>query len=511
MKNVAQRPWWRDIIKERFSPSFILLLLALPAALCVGVAISRFNVVYGLAAVGALLVVIIVQLRWYELMVILIVAVHILIDWYLALRLVSLLMALMLLFACYFGRSADHPWLKPQPIWLWVLFLTLTIYPAINGALDLYDADTYYPSLVLSAFIMFWLGNIIAKDISSVRRVFQLLSIFAALIAIHTIIEATTGKFLFESARAEALLTQRSDYQLIQNTLQIVGAGVSRASSFIGHPDGNGTFLAFNFFLPLGLFIESKRLWAKVSYLLEMLLILPALMFTYSSAAWIALLAGMLAFVFFVGRMRYRVLLLILVAILTVIVFTVFPSQLALQLSHLSANNESSLHVGSWQTALRVIQAFPLFGVGLGDQAYLIRAEPFRVPAQITPLFEPDNSYLQWGSMAGIPVMLVFLLLLGYVFWFSWRNWRALDTRYRPLLGGGIVALIALSLNSLGIDGWTDPGAMVSLGWLIAGLVGSPFIGRCLRQQPVLAIDKTTRLVQAQAETPPMNLAKRGS
>ena len=509
MKNAALLPRWGDTIKERPSPAFMLLLLALLAALCVGVAIGRFNIVYGLAAAGACVVVIILQLRLDELMVMLIIAVHVIVDWYLALRLVSLLMGLVLLVVCYLGRSANHPWLKPRPLWLWALFLTLTLYPAINGALDLYDADTFYPSLVLSAFIMFWLGNIVAKDISAVRRVFQLLAVFATLIAVHTIIEATTGKFLFESARAEALLDSRSNYQLVQNALQTVGAVVSRASSFLGHPDGNGTFLAFNFFLPLGLFIESKRLWAKMSYLLEMLLILLALMFTYSTGAWIALLAGLLAFVVFAGHIRYSVLLLILVAILTVMVITVLPSQLALQLSHLSANNESSLHVASWQTALRVTQAFPLFGVGLGDQAYLIRAEPFRVPAQITPLFEPDNSYLQWGAMAGIPVMLVFLLLLGYVFWFSWRNWRALDTRYRPLLGGGIVALIALSINSLGIDGWTDPGGMASLGWLVAGLVASPLIGRCLcRQQPVLANDKITRIVHAQAEASRMNLAK---
>ena len=230
-------------------------------------------------------------------------------------------------------------------------------------------------------------------------------------------------------------------------------------------------------------------------YLLEMLLILSAVMFTYSTGAWIGLLAGMLAFMVFIGRIRYSMLLLIMIALLTVIVFTVFPSQLALQLSHASASNESSLHVGGWQTALRVIEANPLFGVGMGDQAYLIRAEPFRVPAQIMPLFEPDNSYLQWGAIAGIPVMLVFLLLLGYVFWYSWRNWRAIDTGYRPLLGGGIVALIALSINSFSLNGWTDPGGMASLGWLIAGLVASPLIGRCPRQQLVLPVEKAAEVV----------------
>ena len=479
--------------REQFSPLLIFSILVLPAALFLGVAISSFNPMYGVAAAGALIIGIIVQFRWDELMVVLIIVVHVLVDWYLAFRLVSVLMGLALLFVCYLWRSTDHPWVEPRPIWLWGLFLTLTIYPAIKGALDLYDADTYYPSLVLSAFMMFWLGNIIAKDISAVRRVFQLLAVFALFIAIHTIIEATTGKFLFESARAEATIAQSSNYQLVQNGLQIVGASVSRSGSFFGHPNGNGTFLAFAFCLPLGLFIESKQLWAKMIYLLEMLLILLALMFTYSTGAWIALLAGMLAFVIFVGQIRYSVLLLMLIALLTVIVFTVFPSQLALQLSHASANNESSLHLAGWQTAVRVIEASPLFGVGLGGQAYMLGSNPYMVPAQLVPLLEPDNSYLQWGAMAGIPVMLVFLLLQGYVFWFSWRIWRAIDVRYRPLVGAGIVALIALTVNSLSADGWTDPGGMASLGWLIAGLVTSPLIGRYLRQQPALPVAKTAR------------------
>ena len=165
----------------------------------------------------------------------------------------------------------------------------MTIYPAIKGgSLDLYDAGTFYPDLIFGAFIMFWLGSIIAKNMSHLLRVFQSLSVLAALIAIHTIIEATTGKFLFKSARAEAALAQHSNYQLVQN----LGASVSRASSFFGQPNANGIFLALCIFLPLGLFFESKQLWAKLFYLLEMLLILVALMFTYSTGSWIGVLAG---------------------------------------------------------------------------------------------------------------------------------------------------------------------------------------------------------------------------
>ena len=156
-------------------------------------------------------------LRLDELGLMLIVAVHILIDSYVGLAVyqVALLIGVVLLLVCYLGRSANRPWTGPRWILLWVLFLILTIYPTIEGgAFSLTNAIGYYLELVVSPFIIFWLGNIIAKDISAVRRVFQLLSVMAALFAIHTIIEATIGTFLFETARAQANLAKSSNFPI---------------------------------------------------------------------------------------------------------------------------------------------------------------------------------------------------------------------------------------------------------------------------------------------------------
>jgi len=506
MKNEAQMPRRWVNIRVPISPSLIFSILAILVALFLGLVIGIFSPVSSAVVMGTLITAIIILLRLDELTVTLIVVVHLLIDSYLGFDVyqVALLMALVLLSACYLGRYADHPWTRPRSMWLWVLFLILNIYPTINGgAFKLTNSIAFYLNLILSAFIMFWLGNIIAKDISAVRRVFQLLSLLAALIAIHTIIEATTGRFLFETAQAEANLSQYSNFP-------IVGAGVSRAGSFIGNPDGDGAFLATSFFLPLGLCIASKQVWAKMVYLLEALLILLALMFTYSTGSWIAVLVGIVAFMFLMRRIRYVVLLLMLIVTLAIIAFTVFPSQIAAQLYHANSQRSFSVHLGNWQTAVRVIEAYPLFGVGLGDQVYIVRAEPFRVPAQDSPSVEPDNSYLQWGAIAGIPVMLVFLILLGCVFWFSWRNLLTKDIRYRLLLGGGTAALIALSINSLVVDGWTDSGGIEYLGWLIAGIVASPLIGHFLHQQTTPTMDKAAQIVHLQTETPRRKIARRG-
>src|SRR2546425_1498702 len=142
MKNAVQISGWWESIREAFTSLSIFAILALSAALFLGVAIGAFDWIYGVAVAGALVFAIIVLFRWDELTVTLIIAVHVVIDWYLSLRLVSVLMALVLLFACYFGQSVHHPWVKPRPLWLWGLFLVLTIYPAvIGGSFRLYDAD----------------------------------------------------------------------------------------------------------------------------------------------------------------------------------------------------------------------------------------------------------------------------------------------------------------------------------------------------------------------------------
>lgn len=461
----------RTILAGGLSLIFSILIIA--GTFLLGMAIGTVNTTYAIVVVGALVITLILLLRLDEFTVTLIVATHILVDSYLgfATYQIALLMALLLLLVCYFGRSAQRPWSRPRWVWLWLVFLTLNIIPTLKGgAFDLTNSIGYYLEVVFSPFIMFWLGNMLARDIASVRRIFQWLSLLAALFAIHTLIEATTGIFLFESARAQVNLQQASNYQ--------IAGGISRASSFFGNPDGNGAFLAMSLFLPLGLFIESSRFWARIIYLAQMLLILMALMLTYSNGSWLAALAGLLAFLFLVGRVRYSVLLCTLLAALAALALIVFAPQVAIQLGRARNQGDLSLHLATWQTAIRVIEAFPMFGVGLGNYAYLILSTHYRVPAQSKPLAEPDNSYLQWGAIAGIPVMLIFLALLALVFWYAWRNWLTVGPRHRALFAGGIVAIIALSVNSLTVDGWTSPLDVQFLGWLIAGIVASPLIGR---------------------------------
>ena len=182
--------------------------------------------------------------------------------------------------------------------------------------------------------------------------------------------------------------------------------------------------------------------------------------------------AGIGAYIIFAGRTRHRFVLLFFIALAAVVLVTLFSKQLTVQLQHAATPYEVPLRLGAWTTALQVIRAF---------QAYVQRAEPYRVSAQFVPLVQPHNAYLEIGAMAGIPVLLVFIALLFYTFWLGLKNWKYADVRTRALLAGGIGSIVALGINSISINGWTLP-PLAAYGWLILGILSSPLLKNSFQQ-----------------------------
>ncbi len=451
--------------------SAVFLLIAMLIALLFGGVLGTLDTSLSGFIVTAIFLAVVVAMRQHELAATVVIVVHLYVDWYLGLLVVAQGVALVLLLIFFLARSPQYPWTSPPILWLWALFLGLAIFPAIRGAITRYDAAFYYPNIILGALIMFWLGAVIARNVASIRRFFKILAAVGAFLAVLTIIQATTGTLLFGSSRFDEFLASTANFALV------TGSSVSRIGLFFVNPDWNGTFFATILFVPLGLFVESSSMLGKTLYLAEALLILLALLFTYSSGAWIAVLVGFAAFVLLVGRTRYRVLLLLLPAVIAVVGILFFPTQVDLQLQHTARPVELSLRVGAWQTGINVIKAFPLTGIGLGLQAYFQRAEPYRVPAQYLSLAHPHNSYIELGAMGGLPVLTVFLVLFLFALWQALRNRVLFDRNTRSLFAGGIAAIVALSANSLSINGWTLP-PLAAIGWIILGALSSPLLAK---------------------------------
>src|SRR5579885_369141 len=477
-----------------FLPSLPFPLIAVLVAVSLTITLIMVNIRVGVNQIpsgflllGMLIMVTILSLRQDDLAGAIVVMTSLCLDWYLGTYIIALGMALVLLILFFLFRSPRYPWLKPRPFGLWILFLLLTIVPAITpviqGNTSAYDTVYYYPDVILASFLMYWLGNVIVRDINSVRRFLQLIAVFGTFVAVHIILEEITGNLLFATANVQLFLSSKSNYQLI------AGSSIARLGSFFVQPDASSAFLAMLLFVPLGLFVESSSFWKKTLFLTEVLLMVIALLFTYGAAAWICACLGLVVFVLLVGSLRYKLQMGFCVLIAVTILLLGFSLQLGLLVNHATAANELLLREGLWQTAMRVIQAFPLTGVGLSRVGYLSISDQYRVAAEYTLENNPHNAYLELGAMAGLPVLLVFLALLAFALWQALRNWYRLDGRTRALFGGGIAAVFTLCINNLSFGLWTLP-PMTVLGWMLLGVMSSPL--------PVAGMNRRMEKKQAQ-------------
>ena len=466
--------WNRQITRDRRRETFfisspfpiIIILVALPLGLVLG----RLDPILSVAITSVIVFAIIIVLRQFELAVTAVIVIRLYVDWYLGIGFAAQIVMVLLLAILFLSPTLRRSWGAPQPLWLWFLFLAISILPAIRG-ISLQDGAYYYFNVIFSAFIIYWIAIVIAQDFARVRLLFRILSFFGMLIAMHSIIQATTGTLLFGSSRFDAYLASINNYQLFK------GEDAVRIGSFFVNPDLNGGFLAMMLFIPLGLFVESTIIREKVLYLIEAFIMLIALLFTYSSGAWSSVLAGVVVFLIFVGSARYRILLASVIFGVTMAMSFLFPSQINFLLRHAEAPNELALRTGAWQTGIGVISAFPLTGIGLGRYVYLERAEPYRVLAQYRPLDHPHNSWLEFAALGGLPIAIVFTALLSFTLWLAFRNWIRAGAKTRAMFGGGIASVIALSVYSLSDAGWTAA-PLLAMGWLILGVVSSPIIAK---------------------------------
>jgi O-antigen ligase len=447
-----------------------LVALALTGGAVAALAGATYVCLFTLFLAACLLI----YLRQYEVMAVSILATSVLLDWYHLVPLpfyfpfLATTLATALIFFIFLLQSDANPWAPLTQTRLWIVMLAvaaLAILPATNRI----DAGAYYINVFLISFLMFTLGRLVTTSAQHLRRLVSLLSHFGALIGLHTVVIGLTGVFLFSTARSESYLASN-------NGFLFVGLNVGRVGSFLGNPDWDGIFLATVALLPLGLAFSEPRIWRRLAYLAEAFVILGGLLFTFTTGSWLSLGAGLLIFLALLGSRRFRLYgVAVLLSAIGVVVI-VFHTQVQLLLLHALKPTGLALRLGAWLTAIKVIVAHPLTGVGLGYTAYVTGAEPFRDPAiQYRPLVQPHNTYLELAAMAGLPALAIFLVLLAKQARPLISAYQAAAPLFRPVIAGAIAAAVVLAVNSISIPGWTaEP--LAALGWLLLGSLSSPLL-----------------------------------
>jgi hypothetical protein len=371
----------------------------------------------------------------------------------------------LLLAALFLTQTRAQPWSRIPGIWFWAILLALAGLAIPRGAIT--ATAFYFLTVFIGPMLLYIVGVQVGRTPDRLRWLMALVSAVAVFVALHSIVQGVTGVFLFATQR-------QTDYLGSVSGFHLAGLTIDRAGSFLENPDWNGAYLAFSFFPLAGLALSARAMWTRILCLAGAALILIALLFTFTTASWLSLGVGLVVMFWRVVPRRYLKRSLIALAVVTMAMAAVFNYQIRLLFLHATTNRELTLRLGAWWTALRVIWAHPLTGIGMSQNIYVVKAEPYRVAWQTRPLAHPHNSYLELAAFAGLPVLLAFLALLGATLLTITRRWRQAPVAIQPVIGAVFTALIVFSVNSLAINGWTLA-PLAGIAWLLAGAVAGRF------------------------------------
>jgi putative inorganic carbon (hco3(-)) transporter len=150
--------------------------------------------------------------------------------------------------------------------------------------------------------------------------------------------------------------------------------------------------------------------------------------------------------------------LVLLLPVAAVILFFASPAMIRERFtSFLKPKQEdsNSFRMIAWRSGLRMIEAHPLLGIGPdGPKYHFMEYIPPDVPKASLPsgFYEHiHNLYLQYAAERGIPVLLIFLWMIGQILWDFYRGVRGSppgrsDRRF--LLHGGIAVVLAVLVEA---------------------------------------------------------------
>jgi putative inorganic carbon (hco3(-)) transporter len=230
----------------------------------------------------------------------------------------------------------------------------------------------------------------------------------------------------------------------------------------------------------VALLLSAVLLWApprrRSLWSMAVAVVIIALVLSFTRGMWLAFIAGGLYLV-----ARWRPKLLLVVPVLLVAGYFAAPEAVRQRVRSVyqpQGETDSNYHrVVTWRTGLAMVRAHPWFGVGPE-----IVGRDFRryLPVVGPPLPEGwyghlHNIYLQYAAERGIPVLLVFLWLVGKAL----RDW--LRAARRPagenaaVLHGCIAALIAVLVGGIFEFNLGDSEVlMLFLALLACGYVADP-------------------------------------
>jgi O-antigen ligase len=376
---------------------------------------------------------------------------------------------------CWFinGVGSNKRLFEQNPLNLWIfLFCLLGIFSVMRGGF-------YYGSRYLTEFIIplkRWLTPVILYFIS------------LNLIKNKEILKNTTIIILIVLA-VVGLLT-------IKEGIDIGDSGSldsSRVGGIAGQPNMMGAFFVYYMFLFLGFFYLN---WQKIkswAFLVPFLVCLRGIQVTFSRGALLAFAFGLVVITFLKNKLLFFIMCLCIIFAFLNPQF--LPGGMRYAIDRTSKNEgrpfeetldtstagkteiwkgafdesldaSSAIRLEIWRGAAQMIKDSPIWGVGYG-------VFPYAIPMYTPGIGEMDahNTFLIIAAEMGIPVLLIFILIILIIFRNSfWLYTRTQDPFIKAIaLGmlGGIAAMFVANMFGSRLESEE----VSSYFWILAGLI----------------------------------------
>lgn len=195
----------------------------------------------------------------------------------------------------------------------------------------------------------------------------------------------------------------------------------------------------------IGLLLAERRLFRKIAYLGVVSTSIYCVLFALSRGAYAALLIGVL----FLGFVRNRLLVVLVVAFLLVwqsLVPTAVRERVFMTDENGTIDHSAAARLNLWDEAMEVFKADPVFGTGFETYAY---------SSHVGGYSDSHNLYVKVLVETGITGLVLFLAILLRLFRIGFRLSRTASDPFLQSIGLGFSALMlsALVANFFG-DRW---------------------------------------------------------
>lgn len=220
-----------------------------------------------------------------------------------------------------------------------------------------------------------------------------------------------------------------------------------RVRGFYGSPNNLGLFLGRA--LPMAVALSLWWKQGRVFWLVASLMMVAALLLTFSIGAWVAVAGSILVIAALRGRKALRAALA--ATFLGLVVAGVAALRIPRIGDHFDLRAGTSLErLLVWQSALRMLSGHPIRGIGLDNFLYYYQ-HGYRLPAawREPDLSHPHNLVFDFWLSLGLPGLLLLGLLLGRFVEVVVSIWRESDAMERGICAGALGAMTDTVLHGL--------------------------------------------------------------